>query len=101
MEKMNNQLLNAISLWSGWKKEMHPIRSDAKVIKHYGQNKANELLSQIHLLEDDYYSSDARLIADDLAEMSNISIEHFRQKHPHLDAEIGQIFSWCYTYDYK
>ncbi len=58
-------------------------------------------MKEIKQLEDDFYASDAHITAASLQEMHVQALEAFRNKHTHLDVEIGNILAWCYTYDYK
>jgi hypothetical protein len=53
------------------------------------------------LLEEDFYSSDARLTASDLKEMARLSSEHFKRRYPAVADEIVEAFSWCYTFDFR
>jgi len=62
---------------------------------------AAQLLPIVKLLEDDFYSSDARFVANDLREMASLSSEHFRGKHPGIAEDIVNAFAWCYTFDFQ
>lgn len=45
--------------------------------------------------------TDAYYTASDLKEMAKLATLHFRDIHPELSAEVGDIFAWCYTFDFK
>ena len=105
MDEMNDlsspQLIEAVRLWTGWGWNMMPSRDDARLTNHFGDAVAAELLPVIKSLEDDFYSSDARLVAANLQEMEKLSSEHFKQKHPAAADEIVKALAWCYTFDFK
>jgi hypothetical protein len=66
-----------------------------------GIAKAERLLPIIKKLEEDFYSSDARLKAIDLEEMGKHAKAQFRRLHPNVAEEIASVFAWCYTFDFK
>lgn len=105
MVKINNietsQLVEAILVWTGWGRDVIPRRDDALLVNHFGVEVAAKLLPVIKFLEDDFYSSDARFVADDLQEMEKLSSKQFRKKYPEIEDEIVKAFAWCYTYDFK
>ena len=105
MVEMNNlkspQLIEAVRVWTGWGQSMMPSRDDARLAKHFGDEVAAKLLPLIKSLEDDFYSSDARLVAADLQEMEKLASEQFKRKHPTVADEIAKAFAWCYTFDFK
>lgn len=105
MVKINNIdssiLAEAIFVWTGWGREMMPCRDESLLVKRFGAEATAELLPIIKSLEDDFYSSDARFVANDLQEMAELSSEHFRKKHPEFADEIVRAFAWCYTFDFK
>jgi len=94
-------LLEAVLAWTGWKQEGIPRRKNSFIVDKFGSDEAAKLLPVIRTLEDDFYQSDARFVADDLAEMSKLSAEQFRRKYPGLPNEISEALAWCYTFDYK
>lgn len=95
------QLAEAVRLWTGWKQSMMPNRSDKRVVDHFGEEVAAKLLPLIKSLEDDFYASDAQLVAANLQEMEELASEHFKRKHPTVAEEIVKAFAWCYTFDFK
>jgi hypothetical protein len=105
MVEMNNlyspQLIEAVGFWTGWGQSAAPSRSDKRLADHLGENIAAKLLPLIKSLEDDFYASDARLIAADLQEMEKLASEQFKRKHPTVAEEIVKAFAWCYTFDFK
>lgn len=94
------QLIEAVQLWTGWD-GMMPSRNDQRVKDHFGEDIAAKLLPLIKALANDFYSSDARLVAADLEEMDKLASEQFKQKHPTVSDEIVKAFAWCYTFDFK
>lgn len=105
MEKMSDlqssRLVEAIVLWTGWGRVVMPIRDDLAVRNRFGDEEAGKLLLIIKSLENDFYSSDARLVAANLVEMAKLAEAHFRNMHPAVADEITRAFSWCYTFDFK
>jgi len=55
----------------------------------------------IKALEDDFYSTDANFVADNLQEMGKVASEQFRRKYPNIADEIIDAFEWCYTFDFR
>jgi hypothetical protein len=94
-------IVEAVLLWTGWGREMKPSRDDSVLVKHYGEKVAIKLLSVIKSLEDDFYSSDARFVAENLQDMEKLASEQFRKKHLRIENEIVKAFAWCYTFDFK
>ena len=94
-------LIEAIRLWTGWGQSTIPSRDDKRLVDHFGEAVAAKLLPLIKSLENDFYSSDARLAAFNLQEMEKMASEHFRRKHPTVAEEIVKTFAWCYTFDFK
>ncbi len=96
-----NQLAEAIKIWTGWGKSPIPTRDDKRLKESYGTKASEELLQVIKKLENDFYSSNAGVIASNIQEVAKLSSEQFKKKHPALPEEITKIFAWCYTFDYK
>lgn len=78
-----------------------PLRDDSILVSRFGTRTAAKILSRIKSLEDDFYLSDARLIAPNLEEMERMSAEQFREKHPQIPEDIVKALAWCYTFDFK
>lgn len=91
----------AILVWSGWGRSSWPSRNDELVAKCFGRETAATLLPLIRQLEDEFYASDARHTAADLAEMASISSQQFVAKYPELPDDAVRALAWCYTFDYK
>lgn len=102
MEKIEcSQLTEAVLLWTGWGRETWPHSDEAPVIDRFGSELATKLLPEIRRLKDDFYSSDASLVAANLHEMGKMAAEQFKNKHPEIPEEIVKAFVWCYTFDFK
>ena len=95
------QLVEAVRVWTGWGRSPMPSRDDARLANHFGQQIASELLPLIRSLEEDFYSSDARIVAANLQEMEELASAQFKRKHPTVAEEIVKAFAWCYTFDFK
>jgi len=95
------QLVEAVRIWTGWGITATPSRDDARVRRHFGDAAASTILPLLKSLEDDFYSSDARLVASSLQEMEKLSSRHFKQKYPDVADEIVKAFARCYTFDFK
>jgi hypothetical protein len=95
------QLAEAVRIWTGWGLSMMPSRDGARLARQFGDEEAEKLLPVIKSLEEDFYSSDARLVATDLQEMGKLASEQFKRKHPTVAEEIVDAFAWCYTFDFK
>ena len=105
MVEINNlsspQLVEAVRLWTGWGQSVMPNRNDKRVVDRFGEEDAAKLLPLIKSLEDDFYASDAQLVAANLQEMEKLASEHFTRNHPTVAKEIVKAFAWCYTFDFK
>jgi hypothetical protein len=91
----------AIMVWTGWGRSEWPRRDKSVLVDHFGEDAAVELLPLVRELEEDFYSSDARHVALDLAEMAEMASAQFRERHPEIADAAVQALAWCYTYDYK
>lgn len=91
----------ALVVWSGRGASSWPLRSDELVIRHFGRDAAATLLPLVRQLVADFYSSDARHTAADLAEMEHVSSQQFAAKHPELPWDAVRALAWCYAFDYK
>jgi len=96
-----SSISNAIVVWTGWGYSSWPQRDEQRLIQEFGAERAGVLIHKLQELEEDFYSSNARFVAKDLAEMGQIASEQFRSKHPELAEEAIQALAWCYTYDFK
>ncbi len=105
MVQINNlssaQLVEAVRLWTGWGQSIMPSRNDKRVVDRFGEDAAAKLLPVMKSLEDDFYASDAQLVAVSPQEMEKLACEHFKRKHPTVAEEIVNAFAWCYTFDFK
>jgi hypothetical protein len=87
--------------WTGWGITSWPRRDEQRLASHIGADAADELLPQLHALEDDIYAGNARDVAPDLATMGRPAAEDFRRLHPEVSDDAVQALAWCYTFDYK
>ncbi|MCU0770557.1 MAG: hypothetical protein MUE94_02140 [Verrucomicrobia bacterium] len=102
MNNLNSpELIEAVRIWTGWGQSLTPKRDDDRVVNHFGNVVAAKLLPLIKSLEEDFYSSDARLVAADIEEMEQLASQQFKLKHPSIAGEIVKVFAWCYTFDWK
>ena len=97
----SQELTEAVVIWTGWGRAAWPSRDKSLVVDRFGADLATELAPAISKLEDDFYSSDARHVASDLATMADLAAAQFRARHPEVGEEAVRALAWCYTYDYK
>lgn len=95
------ELIESVRIWTGYGDKMMPSRKDSELLKHFGKEKGEELLSQIKALEEDFYLSDAHRVAANLQDMAARCADDFRKRHPGIADDIVNAFVWCYTFDYK
>lgn len=95
------ELVDAVRVWTGWGQSIAPNRDDARLARRFGADVAAEFLPVIKALEESFYSSDARLVADNLQHMEKLASEQFRQTHPTVPDEVVEVLAWCYTFDFK
>jgi hypothetical protein len=95
------ELAEAVRIWAGWGTSSSPSRDEQRVIQRYGSATTAKLLPVIKSLEDEFYASDARFTAIDMAEMAALASEQFVRKHPGIDKGIVDVLAWCYTFDFK
>jgi hypothetical protein len=91
----------AMVCWTGWGCKRWPTRDDAAVLERFGEDETLDLLPALRLLEDDFYSSDARQRIANLSEMGDTAAEDFRKLHPEVSEEAVLALRSCYTFDYK
>lgn len=96
-----SELVEAVQLFAGWGRSGVPDRDEGRVTARFGTERGRVLLEQIRVLEDDFYRSDAHLVARSPSDMASKSAADFRASHPQAAREIIDVFVWCYTYDYK
>lgn len=94
------EILAALTVWTGWGRSKWPLRDEAAVRSRFGED-APRLLEILGVLAKDFYSTDARHLASDVAEMGEMAAAEFRAKHPELPGQIAGILAWCYTFDFK
>ena len=96
-----SELIAAVRCWIGWGESPMPSRSDARVLDRFGKEKGRVLLGEIKALEDDFYLSDAHLVAVDIQDMAKRCAADFKRKRPGIADDIVNALVWCYTFDYK
>ncbi len=95
-------LSKAIVIWTGLETDSPwPLCEEALLVERFGSEMAAELLPSIRKLEEEFYESDARDRASDLAEMGDLAANDFRKRHPEISEEAIQALAWRYTFDYK
>jgi hypothetical protein len=94
-------LSEALIVWTGFGDTAWPSRDERRLVERYGADSATALFPRLRELEDDFYASDARDHAKDLAEMGDLAKAEFRQRHPELTEEAAEALTWCYTFDYR
>lgn len=92
---------DALIAWTGWRRTSWPQRDELRLAEEFGSEQARELMPKLRELEEEFYSSDARLVASSLAEMGQMASEQFRCRHPELSEEAVRALAWCYTFDFK
>ena len=105
MEKISHpsdsQLIEAARLWTGRGTRPCPVRDDSALVDRFGVEQAAALKSKLKSLEDEFYESNARIVAANLGEMGQMAMAEFRTRHPEVPEEIAEVFAWCYTFDYR
>ena len=96
-----DQVSDAIVTWTGKGAFAWPHRDDARILARFGPVEGDELLALVRELYDEFYASDARLTAPDLADMGNMASVEFSSKYPHVKPSAVDALAWCYTFDYK
>ena len=95
------EMIEAVRCWTGWRDSAMPSRNDERLLKRFGHLTGIVLLAKIKDMEDEFYLSDAHLVAADIQDMAKRCEDDFRRKRPEIAAEIVSAFGWCYTFDYK
>ena len=88
-------------MWTGWGDYSRPDRDGRRIIENFGPDEGGRLLGLLKLLEDEFYSSDARHTVAGTAEMGDKAAADFRRIHPELDEQAVEALAWCYSFDYK
>jgi hypothetical protein len=95
------EMIEAVRCWTGWGDSAMPTRNDDRLLARFGDERGATLLSEIKRLEEEFYLSDANLVAADMQDMARRCAEDFKRKRPEIADEIVNAFVWCYTFDYK
>jgi hypothetical protein len=95
-----DRVADAIVVWTGKGELAWPQLDEARVLARFGPG-VQELLPVLRELYDDFYLSDARWRAADLAEMAEMARARFRDRYPLLRPSAVDALAWCYTFDYK
>ncbi len=98
---MEEIIVNAIILWTGYKSKSYPDRNDKLVIDKYGLSDGIKLLKVIKEYDNYFYKSKAYQEAKDLKVMAEMSKKDFLEKYPTVNSKICDVLAWCYTFDYK
>jgi hypothetical protein len=96
-----DKLSRGIVVWTGRGHASSPSRSEDRLVAEFGDERAAQLLPLIRALEDEFYESDARHTARDLATMGDAAAARFRELHPELTDDAIEALVWCYTFDFK
>ncbi|TGK50535.1 hypothetical protein EHQ16_05310 [Leptospira kanakyensis] len=97
----NNELEEAVTLYVGWGKNIHPSIDENLLIQKYGKDLGSKYLAKIRTLKHDFYKTDAFDKANNTTEMGRMAIAQFRKLHPEIGLKIAELFAWCYTFDNK
>jgi len=95
------RLAEAIPIWTGWGHRGMPRGDDSLVVGHFGVEVASKLLPVIKSLAEEFASSNAPLLTNDLAEMGKIAGTDFKSKHPEMPEQIVQALAWYYTFNMR
>lgn len=90
----------AVVIWTGFGRRSFPSLDESRVEQRFG-DLATDLISLVRGWYYDFYESNAREVAVDIAEMGLLASDRFRSLHPEASAEAVEALAWCYTYDYK
>jgi NAD(P)H-hydrate repair Nnr-like enzyme with NAD(P)H-hydrate epimerase domain len=91
----------ALIVWTGWGTSSWPLRDDTAIDAVFGVELAPALRESIRSLEEDFYSSNARLTVPDTDTMAAVAAAEFRERHPEIPEEAVRALAWCYAFDYK
>ena len=94
----DRQLIEAARIWTGDDQDSWPGRHDDRLVTRFGAEAASKLLPILEVLKADFYSSDARFVAKDLVEMTEIATLQFKEKHPEIPGEVADLLAWCYSF---
>ena len=94
------RVADAVVMWSGYGTKSWPARDERRVEAAFGGS-AGELMRCVRALVDDFYASDARHVAVDLADMGRRAEADFRVRHPEVAEQVVEALSWCYTFDFR
>ena len=91
----------AIVAWTGYHEMAWPHRDDARVNRALGPTVGAAVLPQVHALEADFFTSNARHTAKDLPQMARQASAEFAARHPDVSADAIAALAWCYAFAYK
>jgi hypothetical protein len=91
----------AIVSWTGFGAASWPSPDDARLVERFDREQAMDLIPIVRKLYDEFYQSDARYVASDLAEMGRLASRRFSELHPEIAHDAVRALAWCYTFDHK
>lgn len=92
------ELSEAILIWTGHGESISPLRDRSIIEQRFGSN-ANNWMTLIESLVDEFYKTNANLEAENMQEMWESAIADFDKKYPDAPKEITAALAWCYTFD--
>jgi len=90
----------AIVIWTGFGSSVSPVRDETLVETRFG-DLATELMPLVRALDDEFYDSNARLVAVDTVDMARRAKADFRALHPEVEEKATDALAWCYTFDFR
>ncbi len=94
-------LSRAVVVWTGWGETASPVTDDSRLAAEFGASRAADLGPQVRQLADEFYESDARHSAADVAAMGDRAAAEFCRRHPEISDEAVKALAWSYTYDFR
>lgn len=101
MDVDEDDLTDAIVLWTGLGTRSWPHRDDAALVREYGEARALTLVAALRALEADFFSSDAHRTESDLQAMTDRAAADFRARHPDAPSTVVDALAWCFSFDHK
>jgi hypothetical protein len=90
----------AIVVWTGWARP-HDRHATMRGSLSGSAPTGRWTWYNVRRLKEEFYESDAKYVAADLAEMGDMVSRRFGELHPEISDDAVRALAWCYRYDYK
>lgn len=74
---------------------------EAALVARFGMQKAAELVPLLRVLKEDFFTSNARHVADNVQAMHKLASADFQRKHPEISDQAVHVLANDYAFTFK